>query len=75
MAKKPAIHTVRAKDGWVNRREGSDRALDKHRTKADAQSAGRDRARKDRTEHFIHNMDGRIAQRSSYGNDPHPPPG
>ena len=72
MPSKPAIHTLPAttKDGWVNRREGSDQNLDRHRTKAEAQAAGRELARRDGTEHIVHTRDGRISQRNSYGNDP-----
>jgi hypothetical protein len=28
-----------------------------------------------KTEHLIHNMDGTIAERNSYGSDPYPPAG
>ena len=40
-----------------------------------AQAAGRDAAKRDKTEHIIHNKDGEIASRNSYGNDPYPPKG
>jgi len=32
-------------------------------------------AKADKTEHFIHNKDGEIASRNSYGTDPQPPRG
>jgi hypothetical protein len=70
VADKKPIHTVHRKDQWVNVREGSDRALSKAPTKAEAQAAGRDRAMKDKVEHVIHNKDGKIGQKNSYGNDP-----
>jgi hypothetical protein len=44
-------------------------------TKVAAQAAGRETARRERTEHIIHKKDGEIGSRSSYGNDPHPPKG
>jgi hypothetical protein len=66
----PAIHTLPSPDGWVNRKEGSSRALSRHTTKQEAVMAGRERARRDRTEHLIHNKDGSIRARNSYGNDP-----
>jgi hypothetical protein len=73
---KPAIHTEpRDGQGWVNIREGSSRALDKFTTKAEAQAAGRERARRDKVEHIVHTKDGRIAMRNSYGNDPTRSPG
>jgi hypothetical protein len=49
--------------------------MSSHRTKEEAVAAGRETARARRTEHVIHNLDGTIAERNSYGNDPYPPPG
>jgi hypothetical protein len=52
------------------------RAVDgTHDTKAAAVAAGRDEARRRRTEHVIHNEDGTIGERNSYGNDPRDRPG
>ena len=72
-----AIHTVyRSADGmWINRVAGSDRASSVHRTKAEAVARGRELAINARTEHIVHNRDGSIAYRNSYGHDPYPPPG
>ena len=75
MAKKPPVHTVPHEDGWANRRAGADRVSKVFDTKAEAQSAGRDTARRDGAEHLIHGKNGRIQERNSYGNDPYPPPG
>ena len=76
MAKKPPpVHTVKHDDGWANRREGADRVSKTFGTKAEAQAAGRETARREKTEHFVHNKDGKIGERNSYGNDPHPPKG
>jgi hypothetical protein len=76
VARKPAIHTLPADaGGWINRREGSSRALGRYDRKVDAQAAGREAARRDHTEHVVHNSDGRIATRNSYGNDPRSRPG
>ena len=75
MSKKPPVHTVRRGDGWSNRREGSDRVSKIYPTKKEAQQAGRATARREDTEHLIHNRDGKIGERNSYGNDPHPPKG
>ena len=44
-------------------------------SKADAIDYGRKVGRSERLELYIHNMDGRIADRRSYGNDPFPPRG
>jgi hypothetical protein len=70
MARKPPVHTVPHGDGWANRREGSTRVTKKFATKAEAQAAGRETARRDKTEHLIHKRDGTVGQRNSYGNDP-----
>lgn len=75
MAKKPPVHTVPHKDGWANRREGASRVSKTFDTKAAAQSAGRDTAKRESTEHLIHKKDGSIGGRNSYGNDPYPPKG
>lgn len=44
-------------------------------TKAEAQNAGRATARRDKTEHLIHNNDDSIGSRISYGDDRYPPKG
>ena len=68
------VHTVHREGSWMNEIEGEG-ALSMHRTKDEAVAAGRETARARRTEHVIHNLDGTIAERNSYGNDPYPPPG
>jgi hypothetical protein len=65
-----AVHTIRHGDGWANVYEGNERVLDVAPTKAAAQAAGRERARRDRVEHIIHRADGRIDARDSYARDP-----
>ena len=68
------IHVVPHGDaGWATRRKGADRVGSKHATQGEAIEAGRDRARRDHTELFIHRRDGRIRDRDSFGNDPFPP--
>jgi hypothetical protein len=42
---------------------------------AEAQHAGRKAAQRDRVEQLIHNKDGNIGSRKSYGKDPIPPKG
>lgn len=75
MSKKP-VHIVPNKNGgWDNKREGSTRASNHVGTKAEAIKMGRELAKKSETEHVIHNMDGKIGQKNSYGNDPFPPRG
>jgi hypothetical protein len=69
------IHTVYKDDRWVNDVEEGEQLGGFHATKEEAVSAGRARAQKKRTEHVIHNEDGTIGERSSYGNDPASRPG
>ena len=75
MARKPAIHTVKSDDGWINRTEGASRGFDPAPTKAEAEAAGREAAERRGVEHISHRVDGTIGERRSYGNDPHPPKG
>jgi Uncharacterized protein conserved in bacteria (DUF2188) len=70
MARKRPVHTVPHEDGWANRREGATRVMKKFATKAEAQAAGRETARRDKTEHLIHKRDGTVGSRNSYGDDP-----
>lgn len=74
-ADKRPIHTVKKGEGRANRREGSDRVAKVFDTKAEAEQAGRSTAKRSQVEHLIHNQDGKIARRNSYGNDPYPPKG
>jgi Uncharacterized protein conserved in bacteria (DUF2188) len=72
---KGSIHTV-FKDGqWVNEVEGGEAIGGVHATKQEAVSSGRARAQQDRVEHVIHEQDGTIGERNSYGNDPSDRPG
>lgn len=74
MPKKP-VHTVKHGNGWANRREGSQRVSSTHRTQVAAIKAGRETAKRENTEHFVHGENGQIRGRNSYGNDPFPPKG
>jgi hypothetical protein len=63
------IHTVHRHGRWFNEVKGGERASNSADTKAEAQVAGRELARKAKVEHHIHNVDGKISERNSYGND------
>ena len=69
------VHTVYKNGQWVNEFEGGSQFGGSHATKEDAVAAGRSRAQQDKTEHVVHNQDGAISERSSYGNDPESRPG
>ena len=69
------VHTVpdSVGDGWVNKQNGV--VLSRHETKKEAVPRGAEVARRDQVEHFIHNENGQISERNSYGNDPRSSPG
>lgn len=78
MAKQSNTHHVtydKTADDWRVTRGGADRAAGRFDTKQQAIDAGREISRNQGTELKIHNMDGKIAQSDSHGNDPHPPKG
>ena len=68
-------HVVPHEDGWAVRGAGSQRASSVHPTQGEAIEAGRNIARNQGTELFIHDRHGRIRERDSHGNDPFPPRG
>lgn len=69
------VHTVYKNDLWINEVEGDGVSLELGATKEEAVAAGRARAMQDKTEHVIHNEDGSISERNSYGSDPASRPG
>lgn len=74
MAKKsPEVHTTPNPNGrgWVNQAGGD--VISSHRTKDPAVARGRGEAKSRETEHVVHNKNGQIGQKNSYGPDPLPP--
>src|SRR5215212_7643138 len=72
MADKPSVHVERRESGWAVVREGSERATSVHSTQAEAAKEGRDIARRDRTEFFLHALDGRIREHNTYEEESRP---
>jgi hypothetical protein len=71
---KNSVHTTpNPEGGWDTQQNGS--KISHHDTKEQAQKRGRMEAKKDKTEHKIHNADGKIKESDSYGNDDYPPKG
>ena len=68
-------HVVPREEGWAVRGEGNTRDTSLHRTQAEAERAAREIAINQKSEVLIHGENGRIRERNSYGNDPHPPIG
>ena len=70
------VHTVHRQGRWLNEIEGGDGTLPgRQETKDEAVAAGREEAMRRETEHVIHNEDGSISERNSYGGDPAHRPG
>lgn len=66
-------HVVAGKEGWAVRASGSQRATSVHRTQKAAIAAARDLARRQGTDLFIHDRNGRIRARQSYADETFPP--
>src|SRR5829696_3804461 len=67
MANKSPVHVELRGSGWAVVREGSERAKTVHPTQSEAAKAGRELARRDETEFFLHAQDGRIREHRNYG--------
>jgi len=70
--KKKNVHIVPAK-GWGVKKEGRKKNAFIALTKSQAIEIGREIAKKEKLELVIHNRDGKISDKDSYGNDPFPP--
>lgn len=75
MAKKGQHVVPSPSGGWSVRKAGSSKATKTFSKQQDAIDAATQIARNQRTELYVHSRDGRIRERNSYGNDPHPPRG
>lgn len=75
MTKKNNQHIVPHQDGWAVKGANNRRATSVHRTQTEAINAGRSIAINQKSELLIHNTEGRIRQKNSYGNDSYPPKG
>lgn len=66
-------HVVKRPDGWAVRGAGNSRDTVRTNTQREAISVARTIAQKQKTEVVIHDTHGKIRDKDSYGNDPHPP--
>ena len=73
MAQKPAVHIELRGDGWAVVREGNKRATSTHPTQSEAAESGRDLARRDGAEFFLHGQDGQIREHRKYREGQAPP--
>jgi len=77
MSGSPGSHHVvpNPNGGWDVKRGGSTKSIGHYRTKEEAVKAGRKISQNQKTEFFIHGLDGKILEKDSHGNDPFPPHG
>lgn len=73
MAKKTQHVVKNPGGGWSVKKGGASRATKVYRTQEEAIKQGRDIARTQKAELYIHGRDGRIREKDSYGRDPLPP--
>jgi hypothetical protein len=73
--KKKNIHTVYNIDRkmWETKKEGQEKPLSSSYTKEKALEKSIVEAKKNKVEHIIHNKDGKISDKDSYGKDTNPP--
>ena len=74
MAKNQHI-TPHPNGGWQVKGAGNSKATVVVNTQSEAIKIGREISKNQGSELFIHNQQGRIRERNSYGNDPYPPKG
>lgn len=60
---------------WKIKTEGSEKAYRIVENKAEAETIARQVAINNNAELIVHNKDGRVSERNSYGHDPFPPRG
>lgn len=68
-------HVVPHKNGWAVKGAGNSNATRVTKTQADAITVARQIAQNQNSELIIHNKEGQIRQKNSFGPDPFPPAG
>jgi uncharacterized protein (TIGR02271 family) len=66
MAQKSAVHIELRDDAWIVVREGNQRATSVHPTQSEAAESGRELARRDGAEFFLHGQDGHVREHHDY---------
>ncbi|HEX2906428.1 MAG TPA: DUF2188 domain-containing protein [Phototrophicaceae bacterium] len=75
MAKSKQQHVVTRNNGWAVHGTGNSRDTVHTATQKEASERAREIAINQGSEVVIHGTDGKIREKNSYGNDPHPPKG
>jgi hypothetical protein len=68
-------HVVKTGEGWGLRGENSKKLTKEFNTQAEAIAKGKQVAKNQKVELFVHGRDNKIRARDSYGSDPYPPKG
>jgi hypothetical protein len=68
-------HVVKRKEGWAVKGEGNSRDTSHHSTQQGAIAKARTIAMNQRGELVIHDVNNKIREKNSYGNDSYPPKG
>lgn len=66
-------HVVPHRDGWAVKGAGSSKASSVEKTQEKAINEAIKIAKNQKSDVVIHGRDGKIRDKDSYGNDPHPP--
>lgn len=66
-------HVISYLNGWAVKGEGNSKPTKITKTKAEAEQIAREIAKNQKSELIIHNKDGKISDKDSFGNDPCPP--
>ena len=74
MANKSPVHVEPSESGWAVIRENSGRATSLHSTQSEAAEEGRELARREGTEFFLHAKDGQVREHRNYEKEPPPTP-
>ncbi|QET02017.1 DUF2188 domain-containing protein [Cupriavidus pauculus] len=65
------VHVVPTeRNGWAVEVEGTDGATSHYPSQEEAIAAGTEKAKLDKVELFIHDRNGKIRERNSFGHDP-----
>lgn len=75
MTTKKNQHVVPAGKEWGVKGAGNEKLTSKHSTQAEAIDVAKNIAQNQKSELFIHNRQGQIRERNTYGKDPYPPKG
>jgi uncharacterized protein YdaT len=75
MAKRNVHVTKNPGGGWKVSKEAGKRASAITETQKEAIERARSIAQREQSEVVVHGVDGKIREKTSHGNDPHPPKG